>query len=95
VDLETVQTNILLVEITQPKLTASEFSTRLGIVESGEVEAGVTDKNGAGIVVKASARDWAFARVVLYHQVDDEQVELAIRKLKYVIGQYDLRWPRA
>jgi len=64
-------------------------------VESGEVEAGVTDKNGAGIVVKASARDWAFARVVLYHQVDDEQVELAIRKLKYVIGQYDLRWPRA
>ncbi|XP_016949756.1 uncharacterized protein LOC108024364 [Drosophila biarmipes] len=95
VQLETVQTNILLVEITQPKLTASEFATRLATVESGEVEAGVTDKNGAGIVVKASARDWAFARLVLYHQVDDEQVELAIRKLKYVIGQYDQRWPRA
>ncbi|XP_017084228.1 probable low-specificity L-threonine aldolase 2 [Drosophila eugracilis] len=95
VDLETVQTNILLVEITQPKLTASEFSTRLGTIETGEVDAGVADKSGAGIVVKASARDWAFARLVLYHQVDDEQVELAIRKLKYVIGQYDQRWPRA
>jgi len=89
-----VQSNILLVEITQPKLTASEFSTRLSIVDAGEVEAGVKDKNGAGIVVKASARDWAFARLVLYHQVDDEQVDLAIRKLKYVIGQYDKQFPR-
>ncbi|KAH8385570.1 hypothetical protein KR200_000709 [Drosophila serrata] len=95
VDLDTVQSNILLVEITQPKLTASEFSTRLGTVEPEELEAGLTDANGAGIVVKASARDWAFARLVLYHQVDDQQVELAIRKLEYVIGQYDKRWPKA
>ncbi|KAH8347053.1 hypothetical protein KR059_004559 [Drosophila kikkawai] len=95
VDLDTVQSNILLVEITQPNLTASEFSTRLGTVEPEELEAGLTDAHGSGIVVKASARDWAFARLVLYHQVDDQQVELAIRKLEYVIGQYDKRWPRA
>ncbi|KAH8247740.1 hypothetical protein KR038_009243 [Drosophila bunnanda] len=95
VDLDTVQSNILLVEITQPQLTASEFSARLGTVEPEELEAGLTDANGAGIVVKASARDWAFARLVLYHQVDDKQVELAIRKLEHVIGQYDKRWPRA
>ncbi|XP_020808915.1 probable low-specificity L-threonine aldolase 2 [Drosophila serrata] len=95
VDLDTVQSNILLVEITQPKLKASEFSTRLGTVEPEELEAGLTDASGAGIVVKASARDWAFARLVLYHQVDDQQVELAIRKLEYVIGQYDKRWPKA
>ncbi|KAH8241174.1 hypothetical protein KR032_001433 [Drosophila birchii] len=95
VDLDTVQSNILLVEITQPKLTASEFSARLGTVEPEELKAGVKDTNGAGIVVKASARDWAFARLVLYHQVDDKQVELAIRKLEYVIGQYDKRWPKA
>ncbi|KAH8382327.1 hypothetical protein KR009_002923, partial [Drosophila setifemur] len=95
VDVDSVHTNILLVEITNPKLEASEFATRLGIVEPDEVSAGVKDKNGAGIVVKACARDWAFARLVLYHQVTDEQVELAIIKLKHVIGQYDRRWPRA
>ncbi|EDV43980.1 uncharacterized protein Dana_GF18752 [Drosophila ananassae] len=95
VELDTVQSNILLVEITQPKLEASEFASRLGTVEPEELAAGVTDKNGSGIVVKASARDWAFARLVLYNQIDDEKVELAIRKLKYVIGQYDKRWPRA
>lgn len=94
-ELDTVQSNILLVEITQPKLEASEFASRLGTVEPEELAAGVTDKNGSGIVVKASARDWAFARLVLYNQIDDEKVELAIRKLKYVIGQYDKRWPRA
>ncbi|KAH8278503.1 hypothetical protein KR018_004126 [Drosophila ironensis] len=95
VDLASVQSNILLVEITQPKLEASDFAKRLGIVEPEELAAGVTNKSGAGIVVRASARDWAFARLVLYHQVTDEQVELAIRKLQFVIGQYDKRWPRA
>ncbi|KAH8280958.1 hypothetical protein KR054_005891 [Drosophila jambulina] len=95
VDLDTVQSNILLVEITQPKLGASEFAARLCTVEPEELQASLTDSNGAGIVLKASARDWAFARLVLYHQIDDKQVELAIRKLEYVIGQYDRRWPRA
>ncbi|XP_001357814.3 probable low-specificity L-threonine aldolase 2 [Drosophila pseudoobscura] len=95
VDLDTVQSNILLIEIKQSQLTGSEFAERLAQVEPEELAAGVTAKDGSGIVLKASARDWAFARVVLYHQVDDEQVELAIKKLTYVIGQYDQRWPRS
>ncbi|KAH8312528.1 hypothetical protein KR044_011272 [Drosophila immigrans] len=93
VDMAAVQTNILLLQIKQPKLAADEFAKRLGIVEPEEIAAGVTDKQGAGIVLKASARDWEFMRLVLYHQVDDEQLELAIKKLSYVIRQYDARWP--
>ncbi|XP_034115905.1 uncharacterized protein LOC117575701 [Drosophila albomicans] len=93
VDIPSVQSNILLLQIKQPKLAADEFAKRLAIIEPEEIAAGVTDKQGAGIVLKASARDWEFMRLVLYHQVDDEQVELAIKKLTYVIKQYDARWP--
>ncbi|XP_030558899.1 probable low-specificity L-threonine aldolase 2 [Drosophila novamexicana] len=93
VDLATVQSNILLVQIKQPKLTANQFAERLAVVEPDELTAGVAGKNGAGIIVKASARNWEFMRLVFYHQVDDELVELAIKKLTYVIKQYDARWP--
>ncbi|XP_023179840.2 probable low-specificity L-threonine aldolase 2 [Drosophila hydei] len=93
VDLATVQSNILLIQIKQPKLTASQFAERLAVIEPEELLAGVTGHNGAGIVLKASARNWEFMRLVLYHQVDDEQVDLAIKKLSYVIKQYDARWP--
>lgn len=93
VDFPNVHTNILLIQTKQPKLTAKELADRLAIVEPEEIAAGVTDKNGAGIVVKSSARDWEFMRLVLYNQVDDEQVELSIKKLTYVIKQYDARWP--
>ncbi|KAH8414592.1 hypothetical protein KR215_009781 [Drosophila sulfurigaster] len=93
VDMPTVQTNILLLQIKQPKLAADDFAKRLAVIEPEEIAAGVTDKQGGGIVLKASARDWEFMRLVLYHQVDDEQVELAIKKLTYVIKQYDARWP--
>lgn len=88
-----MQTNILLIQSKQPKLLAKELVDRLGIVKPDEIAAGVTDKNGNGIVIKASARDWEFLRLVLYEQVDDEQVELTIKKLTYVIKQYDARWP--
>lgn len=88
-----MHTNILLIQTKQPKLTAKELADRLAIVEPEEIAAGVTDKNGAGIIVKSSARDWEFMRLVLYNQVDDEQVELSIKKLTYVIKQYDARWP--
>lgn len=88
-----MQTNILLIQSKQPKLLAKELADRLGIVEPDEIAAGVTDKNGNGIVIKASARDWEFLRLVLYEQVDDEQVELTIKKLTYVIKLYDARWP--
>lgn len=88
-----MQTNILLIQSKQPKLLAKELADRLGIVEHDEIAAGITDKNGNGIVIKASARDWEFLRLVLYEQVDDEQVELTIKKLTYVIKQYDARWP--
>lgn len=88
-----MQSNILLIQIKQPKLTAGQFAERLAVIEPEELLAGVTGSNGAGIVLKASARNWEFMRLVLYHQVDDEQVELAIKKLSYVIKQYDARWP--
>ncbi|EDW83940.1 uncharacterized protein Dwil_GK13412 [Drosophila willistoni] len=92
VTLPSVQSNILLVEIKQPKILPTALAERLATVEPEELTAGVTDKDGLGIVVKACARDWPFARLVLYHQVNDEQVELVIKKLTYIIKQYDARF---
>ncbi|EDV92996.1 probable low-specificity L-threonine aldolase 2 [Drosophila grimshawi] len=93
VDLPTVATNILLIQIKQPKLTASQLANRLAVIEPEELTAGITGPNGAGIVLKASSRNWEFMRLVLYHQVNDDQVEMAIKKISYVIKQYDARWP--
>jgi len=91
IDLPTVESNILLIHMLNPKLTASQFSERLKTVTEKELKAGITaDKDGKqGIVVKSSARDWAYARIVLYHQITDYDVELAIKKLVYVIKEFD------
>ncbi|EDW80250.1 uncharacterized protein Dwil_GK21059 [Drosophila willistoni] len=94
VDLDAVQTNILFLEIKQPDLVGSEFVQDLENVQPDELRAGVKDKNGLGVVVRSCDLTLKSVRLVLYHQIDDEQVELAIKKLTFVIKQYDARWPK-
>lgn len=88
VDLKNVQTNILMVQILTDKIKSDEFARRLANVSSQEIADRVTDTSGKGISVKLSARDWAFVRIVTYTNLTNEDVDLAIRKIKYVIEEY-------
>lgn len=89
VDLKNLHSNILMVQILTDKIKSCDLGKRLAEVTSDEIVAGITDATGKGISVKLSARDWAFARIVIYTNLTDEDVDLAIRKIKYVIQEYE------
>ncbi|XP_052866209.1 uncharacterized protein LOC128272439 [Anopheles cruzii] len=89
VDLANLHTNILLIQILNKQIHSSDLSHRLATVHPEEIAAGVVDSQGNGIAVKLSARDWAFARIVLYTNITDEEVELAIKKIQYVFKEYE------
>uniref|UniRef100_A0A1L8E2X8 Putative threonine aldolase n=1 Tax=Nyssomyia neivai TaxID=330878 RepID=A0A1L8E2X8_9DIPT len=89
VDIENVHTNILMVQMIDINVKAPEFVKRLQEVKDEEIAANVTDKEGKGIVVKISARDWGFCRIVVYIQITDEDVELTIKKLTFVIHEFE------
>lgn len=77
-----------------PKISASDFAKRLGEVTAQEQQDALTtittaDGNKKSIVLKVSARDWAYARIVLYHQITDDDVEYAIKKFEYVIKEFN------
>ncbi|XP_054747387.1 uncharacterized protein LOC129253147 [Anastrepha obliqua] len=94
VDLDRVHSNILLICLSNPKFTANDFAERCLKVTPDELAAGVCGTNKEqGIVVKVSARDWKFSRIVLYHQISDVDVELTIKKFNYVIKEADSQWP--
>ncbi|XP_037949081.1 probable low-specificity L-threonine aldolase 2, partial [Teleopsis dalmanni] len=91
VDLPNVQTNILLIDILNPKLSSNEFCSRLKEIKPEELEQGVTsDEAGkVGIVVQMSSRNWKYARAVFYHQNTDKDIDMLIKKLTYVIKEFD------
>ncbi|XP_036325357.1 probable low-specificity L-threonine aldolase 2 [Rhagoletis pomonella] len=90
VDLPNVHSNILLIRLPNAKFGASEFAKRCAKVTREELAAGVFGANKEqGIVLQVSARDWEFARIVLYHQISDADVELTIKKLNYIINEVD------
>ncbi|XP_058813866.1 uncharacterized protein LOC131677821 [Topomyia yanbarensis] len=88
VDLDNLHTNILLVQILNNKIKSCDLSERLAEVKMKELDDGLVDSSGRGISVKISARDWAFARIVVYTNVTDDEVNLAIRKIAYVVEEY-------
>lgn len=89
VDLDNLHTNILLLEILTDKIKSSDLSNRLAEVIPKEIDDNIVDAQGKGVSVKVSARDWAFARIVVYTNITDEEVDLAIMKIKYVIQEYE------
>lgn len=92
VDLNSVQTNIAIIKLTQPnKFSMTDFVNRMKEITDDELKAGITDLSGNGIVVKFCSRDeWTdFIRLVIYHHINDELVDLAIKKFEYVIKQLD------
>ncbi|KAG4067197.1 hypothetical protein HA402_000188 [Bradysia odoriphaga] len=89
VDIENVQTNILMIQLVNEKITSSDFTKRLSEVTEAELLNNITDKSGKGILVQVSSKDCKFARLVIYRQITDEDVDLAIKKIKFVIHEFD------
>lgn len=89
VDISTVHTNIFMIALKNEKVKSDQLTARLKTVTDQEMKDGIVDENGKGIIVKSGSRDWAFVRLVLYLQIDDVLVDLAIKKILYVLKEYD------
>lgn len=88
IDPAAVQTNICIIKISgSDKYSGEYISKRLQEVTENEIKDGVTDKNGHGIILKVSSRDWNFFRLVTYFHITDEMVDLAIKKFEYCLKE--------
>lgn len=92
VELDSVQTNIFMIQLKNEKIKSNTLMERLKTVTAQEMKDGIVDEAGKGIIVKASSRDWSFVRLVLYLQIDDVLVDLAIKKILYVIKEFDSKF---
>ncbi|KAL9897548.1 L-allo-threonine aldolase isoform 1-T2 [Glossina fuscipes fuscipes] len=93
VDLHNVHSNILLIHMANPQITASNFAKRLSLVTERELKDNIIvdekEKGKQGIQLKVSSRNWPFVRIVLYNQIADKEVDYIIKKIEYVIREYD------
>lgn len=86
VDVKNLHTNILMIK-TSGKVTALDFSNRLAEVKDKEMNDGISDEKGRGIIIKSSCKNLNTLRVVFYHQINDQLTTLAIKKITYVIKE--------
>lgn len=90
-DLPNLHTNILMIQLKDTKWTSSDFSKRLIEVTEDEIKGGIVDSEGKGIVVKTSARDWSFNRLVFHHHITESDVDEAIKKITFVIREMETK----
>lgn len=86
VDIKNIHSNILMIK-TCGKVTALELSNRLAMVKPDEIEKGICDASGRGLVIKSSCKNLSTLRFVLYHQINDELTQLAIMKVMHVMKE--------
>jgi threonine aldolase len=93
VDVKSLQTNILMVKIhdNPMKITSLVLGDRLAEVKANEIGDGVCDNDRKAIIVKTGCKNLTTLRIVLYHQIDDELTQLAIKKIAYVMRELELR----
>ncbi len=80
IDLASVQTNIIIFSLVREGMSATEFAERLESLEEGG------DEDGG---MKVSVQLLAFEdklRVVTHHQLDTEDIDLALGKMKKVLS---------
>ncbi|KAJ3645989.1 hypothetical protein Zmor_023603 [Zophobas morio] len=83
VDLPTVQSNILMMYLDVSRITAKEVQHRLAsVLETDEIK----------VSVKASSRDQGFVRFVAYWKITKEDVEAAVKKIQFVIKEFDTKF---
>ncbi|KAL0841089.1 hypothetical protein ABMA28_014852 [Loxostege sticticalis] len=90
VDLTNQHTNIVHVQINVNKdITSHKVTERLALVSQSET-GDCKGANGLGIVVLGSAKpDSKIIRFVLHHDVNDDDLRLAIKKIKFVFQEMD------
>ncbi|XP_076624974.1 uncharacterized protein LOC143343701 isoform X2 [Colletes latitarsis] len=81
VDLSTVQTNMVFVNVDYNVVSARKFANRLREIRD--------DNEDDKIIVKCLALTESFVRFVLFYEITDTQLTLAIRKISYVIKNLD------
>ncbi|XP_076183913.1 L-allo-threonine aldolase isoform X3 [Ptiloglossa arizonensis] len=81
IDLSTVQTNMVFVQIGCKTVSAVKFAKRLREIHDNNDD----DK----IIVKCLPLTDSLIRFVLFYEVTDTQLMLAIRKIRYVIKEFD------
>lgn len=83
VDLSRIQSNILLVYFDRSKVPVKELQRRLqSVLDTDEVRASV----------RCSSLKDDCVRFVLYHEISEEDVRLAIKKILLVIREYDAKF---
>lgn len=81
IDLE-ADTNILMVYLDNRKVTAGKFLQRLyDVYPSDPIK----------VRIRASTRDNSCIRFVFYWEITDEDVEMTIQKLEYVITEFETK----
>ncbi|KAL0279393.1 UNVERIFIED_CONTAM: hypothetical protein PYX00_000966 [Menopon gallinae] len=80
VDLEGLHTNILMLYFNTPKLTATEFCGRLVTVTDDEE----TELKDDAVIVRLFPKNEKTTRLVVYHEITDEDVRRVIRKIRYI-----------
>lgn len=89
IELEKVETNFFLIKLKTDKILLSQVCARLQKITEEEKLNGVVDDKGNGILVKVGPLGQVNIRVCCYLQIDDEMVDLAIKKLVYVLQEFD------
>ncbi|XP_032900157.1 probable low-specificity L-threonine aldolase 2 isoform X3 [Amblyraja radiata] len=84
VDVDTVETNILLFTINSPHATAEEFCRRMGEVSEEEVA-----ETGRGVRVLLFPIYGHILRAVWHLDVSEEDTHLALRKLQFVVNKLE------
>lgn len=80
VNLDEIQTNIFMMTISSKKLTSREFILRL---------AQVRDADPYKVAVKIGTKNSKSVRFVTQWGITQEDIELAINKVVYVIREFD------
>uniref|UniRef100_A0A1B6KDU5 Aromatic amino acid beta-eliminating lyase/threonine aldolase domain-containing protein n=2 Tax=Graphocephala atropunctata TaxID=36148 RepID=A0A1B6KDU5_9HEMI len=86
-DLDQVQSNMFFMTFNDPKLTAQEFCERLFKVTEEESK----DLGEDTCVIKLFLKSSTEIRLVLCCNITDEDVTAAVKKLQYVIREFDGR----
>ncbi|KRT82210.1 hypothetical protein AMK59_4385 [Oryctes borbonicus] len=82
VDLQTAETNILMIYLDNTKVSANDFLRRLYDVHPSDP---------VKVKIRASTRDSGCVRFVFYWEITDVDVEMAIKKLECVIAEFETK----
>lgn len=86
VDLSTVQTNILIVQLDRHQIEPGVLQNRLeNVLEDDKVK----------ISVRVTPRDMDAVRFVTYWEITDDDIDAAIERIVYVMGEFQQKFDKA